>query len=140
MVRLKSVTWLLAFAVPVTALPPAPLPTAPQTLRAEPPPPQLRAIFAHCDADGNAALSWVEFENCWRQLRAGRLRTQLVPARDLDSVTLGELWREIRAGGSALRPHDALGREVVAFIDEAERGFIETQGKLTLRDWLKKPA
>lgn len=71
---------------------------------------------------------------------AGRLRTQLVPARDLDSVTLGELWRAIRAGSSDLRPHDALGVEVAQLIERAELGFVETQGQVSLREWLKKKA
>lgn len=70
---------------------------------------------------------------------AGRQRTLLVPARDLESSTLGELWRAIRAGNSELRVHSPLGREVIDFIDEAERGFMEAHGRLSLRDWLRKP-
>ena len=70
---------------------------------------------------------------------AGRLRTQLVPARDLGSVTLGELWCAIRAGNVQPHPHHALGREVIQFIDQAETGFSESHGRLSLRDWLKPP-
>lgn len=71
---------------------------------------------------------------------AGRLRTLLIPARDLESATLGELWRAIRAGNSELRPLGRLGHEIVELIDEAERGFVEAQGRTTLREWLNKPA
>lgn len=71
---------------------------------------------------------------------AGRERTQLVPARDLDAVTLGELWRSIRAGRTELRPHDALGREVAGLIDTAESAFIEQHGHSSLRDWLRLAA
>jgi membrane protein len=70
---------------------------------------------------------------------SGRLRTQLMPARDLDSVTLGELWCAVRAGNSELRPPHALGRDVVQFLDQAETGFSESHGRLSLRDWLKQP-
>ncbi|WP_313316427.1 hypothetical protein [Stenotrophomonas sp.] len=77
MATLKAIAWLFALGLPVTALAQSVAP--PQTLRAEPPPPQLRALFEHCDGDHSAALSWTEFESCWRQLRAGRLRT-LSPA------------------------------------------------------------
>lgn len=68
---------------------------------------------------------------------SGQQRTQLIPARDLDSVTLGELWRAIRSGSAELRPQDALGREVAQLIDAAESGFVDAQGGRTLRDWLK---
>jgi membrane protein len=68
---------------------------------------------------------------------AGRLRTELVPARDLESVSLGELWRAIRAGTSEPRPHDPLGYDVLKRIDSAEAAFVEAQGKLSLREWLQ---
>lgn len=72
---------------------------------------------------------------------SGSTRTQLVPARDLDSVTLGELWRAVRAGSSELRPHAALGYQVVQLLDEGERRFMEQSGGITLREWLRqKPA
>ncbi|MDP9143474.1 MAG: YihY/virulence factor BrkB family protein, partial [Actinomycetota bacterium] len=71
---------------------------------------------------------------------AGRIRTQLVPARDLESVTLGELWCAIRAGNAEPHPRETLGREVIQFIDQAETGVSETHGRLSLRDWLKRPA
>lgn len=71
---------------------------------------------------------------------AGRLRTQLVPARDLDSVTVGELWRAVRAGDSELRPHAALGYQVVRLLDEGERHFMEQSGNISLREWLRAKA
>lgn len=75
---------------------------------------------------------------CGFLAETGRQRTQLTPARDLDSVTLGELWRAIRGGNAGLRPLQALGRDVVKLIDQAESGFNESHGRLTLRDWLKR--
>ena len=71
---------------------------------------------------------------------AGRERTKLVPARDLDSVTLSELWSAIRAGHSELRPHTPLAREVVELIDGAEAAFLERHGTTSLRDWLGRAA
>ncbi|MGQ0618617.1 MAG: YhjD/YihY/BrkB family envelope integrity protein [Panacagrimonas sp.] len=68
---------------------------------------------------------------------AGRSRTQLVPARDLDSVTLGHLWRDVRASPTALRPHGALGQDVMERLDTAEQGFIEDAGRVSLRQWLQ---
>ncbi|TDU24227.1 tRNA-processing RNAse BN [Panacagrimonas perspica] len=71
---------------------------------------------------------------------SGRLRTQLIPARDLESATLGDLWRAIRAGTSELKPQQELGREIVELLDDAERGFVESKGRTSLREWLKKDA
>ncbi len=71
---------------------------------------------------------------------SGRQRTLLVPARDLQSVTLGELWRAIRAGNSELIPHGELGREVAELIEAAENDFVQSKGHLTIHDWLKKSA
>ena len=76
---------------------------------------------------------------CGFLTEAGLARTQLVPARDLDSVSLGELWRAIRAGRADLHPASAMGRDVVKLIDNAESGFIESHGRTSLRDWLKTP-
>lgn len=67
---------------------------------------------------------------------AGQTRTQLVPARDLESFTLGELWRAVRAGASEPRPHAPLGHQVLQLLDEGERRFVEQSGSITLRDWL----
>jgi membrane protein len=69
---------------------------------------------------------------------SGRTRTELIPARDLDSVTLGELWCAIRAGGAGLNPHHAMGRDVVQLIDQAESGFSESLGRMNLREWLRR--
>jgi membrane protein len=70
---------------------------------------------------------------------AGRARTQLVPARDLESVTLGTLWRDIRSTTTPLTATDELGRDLLARIDTAERHFLEESGRLSLRDWLRQP-
>jgi membrane protein len=67
---------------------------------------------------------------------AGRARTELIPARDLDSVTLGELWRTVRSGTIDLRPRDEAGRGVLRMIEEAEGRFCDTAGSITLRRWL----
>ena len=68
---------------------------------------------------------------------AGRSRTQLVPARDLDSLTVGELWRSVRSDSGQIRPSDALGRQVLGMIESAETRFVEQNGALSLRAWLK---
>lgn len=67
---------------------------------------------------------------------AGHTRTQLVPARDLDAVTLGELWRAVREGKTALKPTDALSREVLDLLNTAEQGFVDRHGAISLREWL----
>lgn len=69
---------------------------------------------------------------------AGRERTQLVPARDLDGVTLGSLWRDLRAGINPPKPNDALGRDVLERLDVAEQCFVDEGGGVTLREWLRK--
>ena len=71
---------------------------------------------------------------------AGRSRTQLVPARDLDSLTVGDLWRSVRSDSGQIQPSDAMGRQVLGMIDGAETRFAEHNGKLSLRDWLRNPA
>lgn len=70
-------------------------------------------------------------------IESGRQRTQLIPARDLESATVGDLWRAVRAGQSDLRPHGAMGQEIAGFIDQAERDFSQGPGRMSLRDWLR---
>ncbi|MGQ0700984.1 MAG: YihY/virulence factor BrkB family protein [Panacagrimonas sp.] len=69
---------------------------------------------------------------------AGRTRAQLVPARDLEAVTLGELWRAVREGSSPLRPSDPLGREVIVLLDAADKSFVEQYGAISIREWLRQ--
>jgi hypothetical protein len=39
-----------------------------------------------------------------------------------------------------LRPRAVLGRDVMQLIEQAETGFSESHGRLSLRDWLKRSA
>lgn len=73
-------------------------------------------------------------------VEAGRTRTQLVPGRDLDSFTLGEIWRAVRADINDTQQRDALGRNVAVLLDQAEQQFAAGAGKLSLREWLKSEA
>ncbi|WP_420468094.1 YhjD/YihY/BrkB family envelope integrity protein [Panacagrimonas sp.] len=71
---------------------------------------------------------------------AGQTRTQLVPARDLEGVSLGALWQAIRSGRHRLKPQQAFGHEVMRVLDEAEAPFSERYGKVSLRQWLSSDA
>ncbi len=71
---------------------------------------------------------------------AGQARTQLVPARDLESVSLGALWQAVRRGNSALAGQPPLGRRVLGLLDDAELGFVERHGNTSLRQWLRADA
>lgn len=72
---------------------------------------------------------------------AGILRTELIPARDLDTVSLGEVWRAVRAGDVDIRPRDDLGREVMRMLENVETNFASTVGEASVRRWLtSKPA
>ncbi|MGH8598703.1 MAG: YihY/virulence factor BrkB family protein, partial [Gammaproteobacteria bacterium] len=68
---------------------------------------------------------------------AGALRTELIPARDLETVTLGELWGAVRAAESDVRPRNALGRQVWQLLGDVENSFASTVGKMSLRSWLE---
>jgi membrane protein len=71
---------------------------------------------------------------------AGQARTQLVPARDLESVSLGALWQAVRRGNAALPGQPPLGRRVLGLLDDAELGFVERHGDTSLRQWLRDMA
>lgn len=106
--------------------------------------------------DGDAALTQEEFarelaaptEHVARAMEtlidkgflteAGRTRTQLVPARDPNAITVGELWRQVRAGSEPLSPAGTLGREVLGLIEAAEARFLDQNAHLSLRDWLQR--
>jgi len=59
---------------------------------------------------------------------------QLLPRRDLDSLTLDQLWRLLREGiGGHLR---GAAPDALALVASAEAGFAENAGRQTVREWL----
>lgn len=65
---------------------------------------------------------------------------ELLPARDLDSLTVAQLWQLLREGYDGRpRARDGLAREVEALLEVAESGFAATQGAKTVREWLQSP-
>jgi membrane protein len=58
---------------------------------------------------------------------------QLLPKRDLGSLTLAQVWRMLREGDESRRGAAA---EVDALIDALEVAFAEGAGGQTVRDWL----
>jgi membrane protein len=69
---------------------------------------------------------------------AGADRSQLLPGRDLEALTVSELWQQIRRGFDTARPksRDALSRSVQELLDEAEGHFGRAQGSQSVRAWL----
>lgn len=62
---------------------------------------------------------------------------QLLPRRDLDSLTVAQLWQLLREGLDARpRLREGLAQDVQRFVDAAEAGFAEAGGRKTLREWL----
>lgn len=62
---------------------------------------------------------------------------ELLPRRDLDAMTVAQLWQLLRAGiDDRPRGRDALAREVQELVASAEAGFAEGGGRRTLREWL----
>ncbi|MGH8481720.1 MAG: YihY/virulence factor BrkB family protein [Nevskiaceae bacterium] len=59
----------------------------------------------------------------------------LLPRRDLDSLTLAQLWQLLRegAGGSG---RDGAAPEVRVLVESAESGFAQAAGRQTVRAWL----
>ncbi|NGY05187.1 YihY/virulence factor BrkB family protein [Solimonas terrae] len=68
---------------------------------------------------------------------AGSKRTHLVPAIDLDSVTLARLWTLARTGDGLPSKHGATAASVRALIEQAEADFAARHEALTLRGWLR---
>jgi membrane protein len=61
----------------------------------------------------------------------------LLPRRDLDSLTVAQLWQLLREGfDTRPRARDELAQDVQRIIEAAETGFAGAEGGLTLRDWL----
>lgn len=72
-------------------------------------------------------------------VESGTDRAQLVPAIDIDSLSLARLWRLARAGTSSLPgTTEPMAREVIAMLDALERDFETHTGELSLRAWLKR--
>lgn len=62
---------------------------------------------------------------------------ELLPRRDLDSLTVAQLWQLLRAGlDGTPRGRSPLAREVQELLASAEAGFAEAGGRQTLREWL----
>ena len=65
---------------------------------------------------------------------SGAQGRQLLPKRDLESVTLAQLWLLLREGVEGRRAAvDAGARELV---DSVEAGFAQAAGRQTIREWL----
>jgi len=64
---------------------------------------------------------------------------QLLPRRDLDSLTVAQLWQLLREGfDGPPRERDGLAADVQALLQAAETGFAGADGRQTLREWLSK--
>jgi membrane protein len=63
---------------------------------------------------------------------SGADRRQLLPKRDLDSLTVAQLWQLLREGADGRRG----GGEVHALVDGVEASFAQAAGRQTLREWL----
>jgi membrane protein len=60
---------------------------------------------------------------------------QLLPKRDLDSLTVAQLWQLLREGAEARRGSG----EVHALVDGVEAAFAQAGGRQTVREWLTAP-
>ncbi|MGQ0585734.1 MAG: YhjD/YihY/BrkB family envelope integrity protein [Gammaproteobacteria bacterium] len=60
---------------------------------------------------------------------------QLLPKRDLDSLTLAQLWQLLREGIDG-RPRGAVDPGAQALVDAAEAGFAQSNGRQTIKEWL----
>lgn len=68
---------------------------------------------------------------------AGQRGDQLVPALDLDSVSLGRLWRLARAGNSAMpKTLEGFGPPIRELLEGAEKNVEAAIGGLSVRQWL----
>jgi membrane protein len=71
---------------------------------------------------------------------AGGDRVGLLLARDPDSISIAQLWQMIRRGFDVrIAGRGELLSRVSKLLDEAEAGFAEGAGKLSLREWLALP-
>ncbi len=60
---------------------------------------------------------------------------QLLPKRDLDSLTVAQLWQLLREGVDGRRGSG----EAVALVDGLEAAFAQSGGRQTVREWLTAP-
>jgi membrane protein len=97
---------------------------------------QLAAIPEHIDAVVDVLLH----HNVLAE--AGAKRRQLLPGRDLDSLTVAQLWRLLRLGAdpgaSRARSQDEGARSVEKVLADAEAAFSTGAGSRTVRDWLQQ--
>jgi membrane protein len=64
---------------------------------------------------------------------------QLLPARDFDSMPLGELWQKVRRGlDGAIRTRDVVPKDVHELLDHAEAAFAKDAGRKSVKEWLQK--
>ncbi|HKY91020.1 MAG TPA: YhjD/YihY/BrkB family envelope integrity protein [Nevskiaceae bacterium] len=73
-------------------------------------------------------------------VESGPSGLQLIPGRDLESITLGDLWRAVRTGGVGPRAPGAVCADAARLIDEAEAAFLAVAGARSLRSWLAEKA
>ncbi len=65
---------------------------------------------------------------------------QLLPQRDLGSMTLAQLWQLLREGVDGQpRGRDDLARDAHTLIESVEAAFAQTAGRQTVREWLADP-
>jgi len=69
---------------------------------------------------------------------AGRARTQLIPAVDLESVTLARLWTLARTGDGLPGTRGPLADSARALIEQAEADFATRHEGVSVRSWLRE--
>ncbi|HET8882437.1 MAG TPA: YhjD/YihY/BrkB family envelope integrity protein [Solimonas sp.] len=69
---------------------------------------------------------------------AGSTRTQLVPAADLESVTLARLWTLARTGDGLPNTRGPLADSARALIEQAEADFAARHDGVSVRGWLRE--
>ena len=58
----------------------------------------------------------------------------LLPKRDLESLTVAQVWQLLREGAEGRR--GAMDAAAIALVDSVEAGFAQSAGRQTLREWL----
>ncbi len=66
---------------------------------------------------------------------SGLERVLLVPGRDMASVSVGELWREVRSSEHPIKPRTGLGTKTISLLDTAEQQFSREIGEMSVREW-----
>jgi membrane protein len=70
-------------------------------------------------------------------VEAGELRSQLIPGKDLDSITLAQLWRLARAGNTPLPlSRLASATQIKHLLDSTEERFETEQADKSLRQFI----